>query len=337
MGLSNVDIKEPNRAIYEDDYLIINGLDKEIVVYDPKLDEEYTVPAESRMGIPFDTDYQMSIYVPNYDWDNDTPVWYAVFDGPNIPMTPEWTYTNTGSTFNIPGGGYNHYGIGVYYEYNLPTNEDFYIDTSLKGGVTKGLADWTGEMPLIPPNSTIRIYKEDGTYATLNNLYIRRANVENSSLYDVLIYTKLGTNSYMNIANNKGFTQQYFQGFSTLSDPMKLQPYVKYYNGYTNKIRFVSGTYEKNALAENGLGFVPLTNYGLSEYVTGYIGYSEGGVDESVVALTGGMGLVASSFLIVSSFFGYMVFPGISIGLLLCIPLIMELIFVIIKVIKKGA
>lgn len=338
-GLTNVDIREPQRINYDDmSYKIQNGIDEDIVVYSSYTDEDVVVPALSTAYIVHDTDYKLGITIRNFDWDaSEYNMWYAFFDGPNVPQNIEWQYHGNDSYFQPTQPTSLNSGFGLYKERYLPRNQDFYIDTSLKGGVSHGLSDWTGTITLLPPNSSIRIYKEDNSYAQLTNLKMRRMNIENSSNYDVLIYSELGTNNYLNIANNKGFTNEYFSGFSAPSSTAAYQPYLTYYNGYTNKIRFVSGNYEKVADSPNGLGYIPLTNYGLSEYPTGYIAYNTDGAEETVVSLTTGMGLVASSFLIVSSFFGYKIFPGITLGLLLCIPLIMELIFIIIKVIKKGA
>lgn len=338
-GGNNVDIREPQRINYSNgDYKIQNGLDVDIIVYSSYADEDVEVPAKSTAYIVHDTDYHLGITIPNFDWDNiDYSIWYAFFDGPNVPNNPSWEYRGVNSYFEPVQPSANNYGFGVYKERNLPRNQDLYIDTSLVGGVSHGVNDWTGTINLMPPNASIRIYKDDNTYAQLTNLKMRRMNIENSSNYDTLIYSELGTNNYLNIANNKGYTREYFSGFATPSDIFAIQPYLTYYNGYTNKIRFVSGVYEKVADSENGLGYRPLSVYGLSEYPTGYIAYNTGAVDETIVTITGGMGLVASSFLIVSSFFGYKIFPGITLGLLLCIPLMMELIFVIIKLIKKGS
>lgn len=337
-GGNNLDIREPQRINYDDStYKIQNGLDNDIIVYSSYTDEDVEVPAKSTAYIIHDTDYHLGITIPNFDWDNEDTIWYAFFDGPNVPNYPNWEYQGENSYFQPVQASANNYGFGIYKERNLPRNQDLYIDTSLLGGVSHGVKDWAGIETLLPPNASIRIYKEDNTYAQLTNLKFRRVNIENSSNYDCLIYSELGTNNYLNIANNKGYTKEYFSGFATPSDIFAIQPYLTYYNGYTNKIRFVSGNYEKVADSPNGLGYIPLSNYGLSEYPTGYIAYNTGGVDETVVTITGGMGLVASSLLIVSSFFGYKIFPGITLGLLLCIPLMMELIFVIIKLIKKGS
>lgn len=335
-GIDNIDIREPNRR-QEESYSVYNGLDVDFYVYSHSEDEEYLVPAQSHIEIEHNTFYKLNIIVPDWDWDAHTNVWYAFFDGPDIPQTPIWDYTSGGTSSyftTIAPPTENNSGIGVYYEKYLPWNTDFYIDSASWGGVTHGLNDWTGTIELLPPNSTIRLYKNDGSYSELNNLKVRRANVENSSSYDVLIYSEISTNNYLMIANNKGYNREYFNGFSTTSDPTKLQPYIKYYNNYTNRIRFTSGMYERYAQSPNGLGYQELSY--LTEQVTGFVGYNEGGVDEAVVTLTTGMGLVASSFMIVSSFFGYMIFPGISLGLLLCVPIIIELILVIIKMIKKG-
>lgn len=338
-GSALLDIREPQRVNYDDsNYKIQNGTDYDITVYSSYTDEDVEVPARSTAYIVHDTEYHLGITIPNFDWDSTNySFWYAFFDGPNVPNYPEWEYRGTNSYFQPVQPSQLNNGFGIYVEKTLPRNQDFYIDTSLKGGVSHGVSDWTGTTTLLPPNSTIRIYKDDNSYAELTNLKFRRMNMENSSNYDCLIYSELGTNNYLNIANNKGYTKEYFNAFATPSDNFAIQPYITYYNGYTNKIRFTSGMYEKVADSPNGLGYIPLSNYGLSEYPTGYIGYNTGGADEAVVTITGGMGMVASSFLIVSSFFGYKIFPGITLGLLLCIPLMMELIFVIIKLIKKGS
>lgn len=335
-GSGLLDIREPSRAVYNGDYLAWNGTDYDLEINSIYLDSTLSMPANQKTYITQDTTKDMEIMSTDQRLDSTSRIWYCVFDGPNIPQTPTWVQQPWGSYFTIPGSSVPNYGFGVYKEVDIPTNVNYYIDPALWGGISVGLTDWTGERALMPPNSILRIYKEDGTYAQLTNLYVKRTKQEKNNNYLTIIYSNINDNQKMMLANNYGVTNQYFNGFSAPTTTVNTQPYLKYYNGFTNRVTFASGIMEKNPFAENGKGYNELNTFGLNEYVTGYMGQSDGGVNEAVVSITTGMGFVASSFIVVSQFFNYMIFPGLSLGLLLCIPLIMTLILAIIKIIKKG-
>lgn len=340
-GSGLLDVREPSRANDEEfNFTLYNGTPYELLFINGYSDEEFIVEPEmnTKINYTFHSSTDWAVYMKE-DWDSITAdLWYECLDSISQPSTPNWQYAQWEweSYFIVQGMTSNTHGLGVYEQRYLPRNTDFYIDTSLLGGVTHGISDWTGTIDLIPQNTTIRIFKDDQTYSELTNLKMRRMNVEMATSYNVCIYSEVGSNNNLMIANNTGYNREYFQGFSTLSDPSKIQPYIKYYNHYTNRIRFISGEYPKSAEVNPATGYEPLSIWGLTESVTGYVGYSTGGVDEAIVSITTGMTFVATSFITISQFFGYMIFPGISLGLLLCIPLILQLIFVIIRIIKKG-
>ena len=83
-------------------------------------------------------------------------------------------------------------------------------------------------------------------------------------------------------------------------------------------------------------GYMP---YGYPNLTTEAIGYIAIGADSeanTTYALTAGFTFAYMAFSAIAPLFDFIVFPGVSIGLLICIPLIMTLMFAIIKLIKKG-
>jgi hypothetical protein len=112
-----------------------------------------------------------------------------------------------------------------------------------------------------------------------------------------------------------------------------LNPFLTFFDGWTNKIVFQSGQKSVKYGYMNGLdpyGFTP-NNYGYKGE-QGQIGENNAGWS----ALEAGILLVGKSFDVVSSFFSWVIFPGITLGLLLLFPILLCMLLWIIKLVKKG-
>lgn len=107
-----------------------------------------------------------------------------------------------------------------------------------------------------------------------------------------------------------------------------------YDEGWSNKITFTSGYYGR---AYNVNGYAELNSTYFSKAFVGYASRtSSNDISISLEPLTVGFDLVALAFSSIGNFLSFMVAPGITIGLLLMVPIIITLLLFILKLIKKG-
>lgn len=107
-----------------------------------------------------------------------------------------------------------------------------------------------------------------------------------------------------------------------------------YSDGWDNKITFTSGYYGR---AYNILGYAELNSSLFSHEFVGYASRTASGdISISLEPLTVGFDLVALAFSSLGSFLSYMIAPGITVGVILMVPVILCLILFIIKLVKKG-
>lgn len=116
-------------------------------------------------------------------------------------------------------------------------------------------------------------------------------------------------------------------------DPSQLNQLMLYYGNYTNKITFTSGYYTRSWTTQGYTDQIPM----LSKTYQPYASYSSAGnTGISYTPISTGVTLVALSFEALNSLFGYLVFPGLTLGMLLLVPTFLGIMFAIIKLVKKG-
>lgn len=107
-----------------------------------------------------------------------------------------------------------------------------------------------------------------------------------------------------------------------------------YDDGWSNRITFTSGYYSR---AYNVNGYAELNSSYFSKAFVGYASRTASNdISISLEPLTVGFDLVAMAFSSIGAFLSFMVAPGITLGILLMVPVILTIILFILKVIKKG-
>lgn len=330
------DIKEPNRALDEPNFTIYNGTDKTMIVYSNSTDEEYYIEPSEKLELVYEmrfNDWLAEFYGNFDDWSDS--LWYEPFDLHSAPASPDWIYNGNISYFQVRTS-YEYTGFGVYKHEYYDIDVDFFLDPNKWGGIQRGIDDWAGTRPLTKTDEYFRLYKENGSYITAKNLEVKRAPAgDYNPNYATLVYCTVN-NQYINIANNFGYSGNVMTVAPTPGNDGEVQPYLLYYNGYSNRFRI---GYEKPRDAENypQTGYMPVDSpiYFTTKNI-GYISYTESGQTEGFDAIKTGFDLVALSFGAIAPLFGYMIFPGMTLGFLLLIPTLIALTFAIIKLIKKG-
>lgn len=109
---------------------------------------------------------------------------------------------------------------------------------------------------------------------------------------------------------------------------------VLYNEGWNNRLTFTSGYYGR---AYNIQGYLDLNPTLFSKEFVGYASRaSSGDISISLEPMVVGFDLVGMALSSIGSFLSYMVAPGITIGLLLMVPIIITLLLFILKLVKKG-
>ena len=109
---------------------------------------------------------------------------------------------------------------------------------------------------------------------------------------------------------------------------------VLYNEGWSNRITFTSGYYSR---AYNNLGYAELNESFFSKEFVGYASRTASGdISIPLEPMVVGFDLVAMALSSIGSFLSYMVAPGITIGVLLMVPVILTLLLFVLKMIKKG-
>lgn len=332
------DIREPMRANTIQDFTIYNATNYEILVQNAYSDDEYIVPAKTNLqvNLVYNQPNDLAVYIKE-DWDSlQKPLWYECLDSIGQPTYPNWQYAQWQwqSYFIVQGLNSTSNGLGIYEEEYISNTQSYYIAPYTWGGISKGQSNWTNTISLLPATGmNPRIHKKDGSYMTASNIQVRRSNIETNVNYATLVYATIN-GTYFNIANNFGFKEQTFTGFPTPQADTDLQPYLLYYNDWTNEVTFYNTPMPKAAEANPNTGYEPM-RYLITDN-PGYLGYSAQSQEDTAYALTAGFTFAYMAFTAIAPLWGYKVFPGVSIGLLICIPLLISLVFAVIKLIKKG-
>lgn len=176
---------------------------------------------------------------------------------------------------------------------------------------------------LLPENSTANLHLSNGNTASITNLRYEKTAMDKG----IIAFAQFKINNMTYIANNS------LTGITPV-DSSQVTNILMYKENYTNRITFTSGTY---ARYWNTQGYTKLSGL-LSEDYQPYVTYTAANnMGISLVPLTTGVTLVGLSFDALNSLFGYIVFPGITLGMLLLIPVILGIVFTVIKLVKKGS
>lgn len=107
-----------------------------------------------------------------------------------------------------------------------------------------------------------------------------------------------------------------------------------YDDGWTNRLVFTSGYYSRGY---NVNGYQELNQSFFSKEFVGYANRTASNdINISLEPLTVGFDLIAMAFSSVGALFSFMIAPGITLGLLVLVPVILTVILFILKIIKKG-
>lgn len=338
--LNGAVLNEPMRANESDpNFTFYNSTPYELKFVDGYSDDEYIVPSNTSLAIEHTYHNANDFYVyMKEDWDEAETLWYECLDSIGIPATPDWNYQQDewNSYFNVQGLISTAHGIGVY-KYEYYSNQDLYIDPNKWGGIAKGINDYNGNFRITPENtSNVKIYKENGTYNTATKIYAARTSFDESFNYATIVYAVINNQNVM-LANNFGYKETIINGAPSPADPKAIQPYLTYYNGWTNRVSLGNAELQKAAESNPNTGYMPLGYPYLTDVPIGYIAMGDSTESETSTVLMAGFTFAYWAFTAIAPIFSFVVFPGVSIGLLICIPLIMTLMFAVIRIIKKGS
>lgn len=176
---------------------------------------------------------------------------------------------------------------------------------------------------ILPSNSTANLHLSNGGFASINQISLER-EAQNKG---ISAFVQIKINNLTYIANNS------ITGITPI-DYSQCTNVMMYKSNFTNIITFTSGYYPRSY---NTQGYSDQFAYLTSDY-TPYISFtSAGNTNISLEPLTTGVHLVTISFEALNSLFGYLVFPGLTLGMLLLVPTFVCVMFAIIRIIKKGA
>lgn len=167
---------------------------------------------------------------------------------------------------------------------------------------------------------------EDKT-ATLGGHGITSLSYKRTKVDKGLIgYCQYIVNGLDDIANNSRTN-----GGTTVEE---LTNIMLYDDGWSNRLVFTSGYYSR---AYNVNGFAELNPTFFSKEFAGYANRTASNdISISLEPLTVGFDLIAMAFSSVGALFSFMIAPGITLGLLVLVPVILTIILFILKIIKKG-
>lgn len=177
---------------------------------------------------------------------------------------------------------------------------------------------------LLPDGSTALLDLNNGSSVSITSLSLEKV----AQPKGITPFIQLKINNLSYIANNS------ITGITPI-DSSQCTNVIMYKSNYTNRLTFTNGYYPR---AWNVQGYSDVIGRGiLTEEYQPYISFttaSNTGI--SLEPLTTGVTLVGLSFEALNSLFGYLVFPGVTLGMLLLVPVILGLLFAIIKLVKKG-
>lgn len=304
--------------------------------------------APANLDVLNSTDYSLSLY----DVDSQTQYDYAPRHEDEIPMGYDFTLmVQKGNDVSMPKPDFYMFEIypdnetethlatsvwtdsGTYFETFISLNANttavqFYDKVSLVGETYYIMQPDLSNMNngignLLPDNSTANLELSEGSSISITKLTWTKTPVSTG----ILGYGRFIVNDLTTIAMNSTTGR-------APDDPSQLTQLMLYTRTYTNKITFTSGYYPREWSIR---GYTDNISNMLSKEYQPYASFaSAGNVGISYTPISTGVTLVALSFEALNSLFGYLVFPGLTLGMLLLVPVFLGIMFTIIKLVKKG-
>lgn len=287
--------------------------------YDLVIGNEVTVDAHSSKTLPAETTYWTDTFIsiqntdekPNDIWywlnqaDNEDEVlipqssWYAVGDDIYYDLTDISSDTIKGIQF---------------FQKKSLANEVFWITSPSLSNTALNSGN------IMPSNSTARLMKTDGSYISINQLSFEKTVMDKG----ILGYLELKVGSTI-IASNSKVVQP--------TDYTQVTNLLMYNSTYTNELRFSSGYYPR---AYNEQGYNENINGYFSNSYYAFVSKDSNEYDTISAPLEVGFMLIGKIFDAMNSFFTFTILPGLTLGVLILIPVLFMIALGILKLIKKG-
>lgn len=303
-------------------------------------------PSQSNLDVMNSTDYQISLFDNDskfqYDLlprlESQIPLGYDYFvmvqkDGDPNMVKPDFymfeIYPDNETEVHLATSVWSDQGS--YFETYVTLNSNttalqFYEKVSMAGEVY-----YIEQPDLSNMNNGIGNLLPDGSTADLQNgnatISIVKLTWDKAQVTTGIIgYGRFIINDLTTIASNSTTGR-------APDDPSQLTQLMLYYGNYTNKLTFTAGYYTRSWTTQGYTDEIPM----LSKTYQPYASYSSAGnTGISYTPISTGVTLVALSFEALNSLFGYLVFPGLTLGMLLLVPTFLGIMFAIIKLVKKG-
>lgn len=321
-------LNEPQRAVEANAYEIINATNEEFSIYNVSADESIFVNAKTRTIFPYtiDTEGNWKLLIQKEDYPTKPTNFYYIYNAPDYEDPVNITFYDDVNYWSVNINGYGPsqgLQIGTYesligksYYLNNQTITETLFTTQVGSQTEVNLLD----------GYSAKLEKKDGTFTpTLFSLTAKVTSAPTGYINYVEVYASINNEIKMVATNVDPKTMN--------NSDIHPQPYLIYWADFTNKIVFQSG--HKTIFYGDLNGREP---YYFTSQNTGYMAeegdYTTNG--DGWTALKVGIDLVRKSFDVVSSFFSWVIFPGITLGLLLLYPILISLFIWLIKLIKKG-
>lgn len=308
-------------------FTLVNATSSRVIFYAADPDEEQLIPAKTvtYYNWQINTSKDMGISVFKTDYPTKPDDFYYLLDAPDSEPV-DIVFWEATTTWNYTIEGYDPAkGIQIG-RYESLAGVHAYLDTNKLG--------LTGLPSIVPDDVAYSLTSEAG----ITNFQIVQSNGSlTSSFSNLSIYKNTSV-----LQGTIPLTHLYatFTGSSTsvevarnrLGADTTNQPTLYFTNTFTNEVVFGIGS--KGVIRFGELeASLP---YFFTTTDTGYLSESVGSGSLGLETLTTGFELGGLALSLIGSAFGWVIFPGISIGLLLLFPLIISLFVWLIRFLKKG-
>lgn len=307
-------------------YTLVNATNSRVIFYASDPDEEQIIPAKTitnyNWQINTSKDIAFSIYKSDYP--TKPTDFYYLLDAPDSEPVDVvfWEGSNTWN-YNIdaykPARGIQ---IG---RYESLAGVHAYLNTNKLGitGVSSSVPDDT-------------LYDLISGYGITSFQYVLESGNLSSAFSNMVIYknTSLIQGAVPYVTLNSTFynsSTPLLIAKNRIAGDTTNQPTLYFTNSFTNEVVFNNGLKVIRFGELNG----SLPYYFVNED-TGYLSENVGAGNLGIETLTTGFELGGLALSLLGSAFGWVIFPGVSIGLLLLFPLIISLFVWLIRFLKKG-
>lgn len=292
----------------------MNSTDYELVV-----GNEVILDAHSSKTLPAETIYWTDTFISILNTDEKpNDIWYWVNQSDNETEVQiaqgDWYSVGGDMYFDLPDLSSDTIkGIQFFTKKSL-TGEIFWVTTPSLSNTNVSTGNF------LPSNSTARLMKTDGSYISINQMNFEKTTMEKG----ILGYLELKVGSTI-IASNSKVVQP--------TDYTQVTNLLMYNSTYTNELRFSSGYYPR---AYNELGYNEDINGYLSSSYYAFVSKDSNEYDTISAPLEVGFMLIGKIFDAMNSFFTFTILPGLTLGVLILIPILFMIALGILKLIKKG-